>query len=98
MRLTDLPPSAPPGVPAPAGATSAPPTAGGAEAAFAAADVEILQQQIDAAFDRLIGLIKRTAGDDRTTVRTRLVELFELFDPAEPFVVAARRKLATALY
>jgi putative thioredoxin len=26
------------------------------------------------------------------------LELFELFDPAEPFVVAARRKLATALY
>ena len=45
------------------------------DAAFAAADVEILQQNIAAAFDRLIALVKRTAGDDRTSVRTRLIEL-----------------------
>jgi len=68
------------------------------EAAFAAADVEILQQNIEAAFDRLIGLIKRTAGDERTAARTRLIELFELFDAADPEVLAARRKLANALY
>lgn len=68
------------------------------ETAFAAADVEILQQNVAAAFDRLIGLIKRTSGDDRTTVRTRLIELFELFDPADPEVIAGRRKLANALY
>ena len=36
------------------------------EAAFAAADVEILQQNVAAAFDRLIALVRRTAGDDRT--------------------------------
>jgi putative thioredoxin len=68
------------------------------EAAFAAADVEILQQNVAAAFDRLIALVRRTAGDDRTSVRTRLVELFELFDPADPEVIAGRRKLANALY
>ncbi|ULE31621.1 tetratricopeptide repeat protein [Mycobacterium sp. IDR2000157661] len=68
------------------------------ETAFAAADVEILQQNVGAAFDRLIGLIKRTSGDDRAKVRTRLVELFDLFDPAEPEVIAGRRKLANALY
>ncbi|NKY35148.1 tetratricopeptide repeat protein [Nocardia speluncae] len=71
---------------------------GNVAAALDAADVEMFQQQPEAAFDRLIGLIKRTSGDERTTVRTRLVELFELFDQSEPFVVAARRKLATALY
>lgn len=68
------------------------------EAAFAAADAELLAQQVSAAFDRLIALIKRTAGDDRTKVRTRLIELFELFDPADPQVVAGRRNLANALY
>ncbi len=68
------------------------------EVAFAAADVEILQQNVASAFDRLIALIKRTAGDDRTAVRTRLIELFELFDPADPEVIAGRRKLANALY
>ena len=68
------------------------------DAAFAAADVEILQQNVAGAFDRLIALIKRTAGDDRTKVRERLIELFELFDPADPAVIAGRRKLANALY
>ncbi|MGV9714094.1 tetratricopeptide repeat protein [Gordonia sp. NPDC003424] len=68
------------------------------DAQLAAADVLLLAQQPDAAFDRIINVVKVTAGDDRTRARTRLLELFELFDPAEPFVVSARRKLATALY
>ncbi|MTE15885.1 tetratricopeptide repeat protein [Nocardia aurantiaca] len=67
-------------------------------AAIAAADLEMFNQQPEAAFDRLIAQVKRTAGDDRTQARTHLLELFELFDPAEPIVVAARRKLAAALY
>ncbi|MCW2650554.1 MAG: co-chaperone YbbN [Mycobacterium sp.] len=68
------------------------------DAAFAAADVDILNQQVDAAFDRLIKLVQRTSGDERTTVRTRLIELFDLFDPTDPAVIAGRRKLANALY
>lgn len=68
------------------------------DAQFAAADAELYSQRPEAAFDRLVALVRRTAGDDRTRVRTRLLELFELFDPAEPVVTAARRKLASALY
>ncbi|MGW4634681.1 tetratricopeptide repeat protein [Nocardia sp. NPDC004415] len=68
------------------------------DAALDAADVELLEQRPEAAFDRIIAIVKRTAGDDRTRARTRLLELFELFDQAEPFVTAARRKLAAALY
>jgi putative thioredoxin len=71
---------------------------GDIDAAFAAADAQILSQDVTGAFDRLIGLVKRTAGDERTRVRTRLIELFELFDPADPDVIAGRRNLANALY
>lgn len=68
------------------------------EAAFAAADVQILNQDVRGAFDRLVTLVRRTSGEDRTLVRTRLIELFELFDPADPDVIAGRRNLANALY
>lgn len=68
------------------------------EAAFAAADVQILNQDVAGAFARLTALVRRTGGDDRTRVRTRLIELFELFDPADPDVIAGRRNLANALY
>lgn len=68
------------------------------DAAFSAADVEILNQDVAGAFARLTALVRRTAGDDRTRVRTRLIELFELFDPADPDVIAGRRNLANALY
>jgi len=68
------------------------------EAAFAAADREVLNHDVTAAFERLTALVKRTSGDERTQVRTRLIELFELFDPADPDVIAGRRNLAIALY
>ncbi|WP_238423641.1 tetratricopeptide repeat protein [Gordonia sp. 'Campus'] len=68
------------------------------DAQLAAADVLLLSQQPEAAFDRIIDVVRVTNGEERTRARTRLLELFELFDPAEPFVVSARRKLASALY
>jgi len=71
---------------------------GDIEAALAAADVQILNQEATAAFERLIALVRSTSGDDRAQVRSRLVELFELFDPADPEVVVGRRNLANALY
>jgi putative thioredoxin len=71
---------------------------GDVAAAFAAADVQILNQDVSAAFERLIALVRSTSGDERTSVRTRLIELFELFDPADPEVIVGRRNLANALY
>lgn len=68
------------------------------DAALAAADVELLAQNVSAGYERLIAMVKRTAGDDRAKVRTRLIELFDLFDPTDPAVIAGRRGLANALY
>lgn len=68
------------------------------DAAIAASDVEIAGQRVDDAFARLLAAIRRSAGDDRDRLRTHLVELFELFDPADERVAKARRDLASALY
>lgn len=71
---------------------------GDIDAGLAAADVEVLSQQPDSAFDMLVALVRGTSDDDRAKVRARLLELFELFDPADPAVIAGRRKLANALF
>lgn len=68
------------------------------DAQFAAADVLLLSQQPEAAFERVLAVVRSSVGDDKDRARAFLIELFELFDPADPAVVAARRKLAAALY
>lgn len=65
---------------------------------FAAADALVRDQREEDGFGVLIAAVAATSGDDRTRVRTRLIELFELFEPSDEKVVAARRKLALALY
>ena len=52
----------------------------------------------DAAFARLIALIKRVAGDERNQVRLRLLELFETLGNSDERVLKARRDLMTALF
>lgn len=66
--------------------------------AFAAADAEIAANTPEAAFERLIGHLTRAEGEDKTRVRERLVELFALFEPSDPRVIAARGKMASVLY
>ncbi|ROR95637.1 putative thioredoxin [Salana multivorans] len=63
-----------------------------------AADVELAARRPGAAFARLIAVIRATSGEDRETARKRLVELFELEDPASEDVKRARRELALALF
>lgn len=67
-------------------------------AQLVAADVEALAGVWQAAFERLIGQVRRTAGDDRAAARDRLVELFDLAGPDEPAVAKARIALANALF
>ncbi len=69
-----------------------------AEKAFAAADAEIVSGNPEGAFDRLIALLLRTAGKEKDAVKDRLIELYGLFDPIDPRVLEARRKMASALY
>jgi putative thioredoxin len=64
----------------------------------AAADVEVLSERIDAAIERLVGLVRRTSGEERDSARTHLVSLFEVLDPEDQRVVAGRRALANALF
>ena len=63
-----------------------------------AADVELIMGDADAAFDRLIAVIKRVSGDDRNQVRLRLLELFETLGNTDDRVLKARRSLMTALF
>jgi putative thioredoxin len=65
---------------------------------LAAADVEMITGHADAAFARLIELIKRSSGDQRDQVRVRLLELFETLGNADERVLKARRDLMTALF
>jgi putative thioredoxin len=68
------------------------------DAACAAADAEVAAGNAAAGFARLIATVRATAGDDRARAREHLLGLFALFAPDDPDVVAARRKLAAALY
>ena len=63
-----------------------------------AADVEVLSGEADKAYTRLVNLIRRSAGDDRETVRKHLVSLFTVAGPDDPAVAKARRALASALF
>jgi putative thioredoxin len=63
-----------------------------------AADVEVLGGQAELAYARLVDLVRRVFGDDRTAVRNHLVSLFSVAAPDDPAVAAARRALANALF
>lgn len=79
----------------PIAAAAAQPT--GVPAAFAAADAEIAAGAAEAAFDRLLRLMD-TVPAQKAEIQERLLELFALFDATNPWVLAARGKLANALF
>jgi len=63
-----------------------------------AADVEIVNGGVEAAFARLLHAIRATSGDDRAKVKDHLLNLFALVDQSDPRLVAARKELASALF
>lgn len=68
------------------------------DAQLAAADLEVAGGNVAAGLNRLIELVRRTAGDDRDRARGRLVELFTAVGEDDPEVAAARRALSAALF
>ncbi|MCW2599872.1 MAG: hypothetical protein JWM02_1701 [Frankiales bacterium] len=68
------------------------------DAQTAAADVEVLTEQIQPAIDRLIGFVQRSDGEDRNSARQHLLELFSVLDPEDERIVTGRRSLSNALY
>ncbi|HEY0217129.1 MAG TPA: tetratricopeptide repeat protein [Cellulomonas sp.] len=71
---------------------------GDVDAQLAVADLDLLGGQVQDAFDRLVDVVRVTAGPERERVRMRLVELFEIVGGEDPRVASARRALANALY
>lgn len=66
--------------------------------ALAAADVQLAEGDVPGAFARLLDAVRSSAGDERESARTRLVELFAVVGTDDPRVTQARRDLSRALY
>jgi len=63
-----------------------------------AADFLLGTGDIEGAFERLLAVIRRTAGEERDQARKHLVELFTVVGDQDPRVPPARRALMTALF
>ncbi|GAA2885585.1 tetratricopeptide repeat protein [Streptosporangium fragile] len=68
------------------------------DAQLLAADFEMLSGEVDEAFDRLIGVVRRTSGADRDKARLHLLGLFDTLPGDDPSLAKARRNLASALF
>ena len=62
------------------------------------ADIELATGRIEEAFDRLLGVVRRTSGEEREQARAHLVSLFELLPPNDPLVKKARSTLSGLLF
>jgi len=63
-----------------------------------AADIEIVNGGVEAAFSRLLTFIKNSTGDDRNKAKTHLLNLFALVDQADPRLISARKELASSIF
>ena len=64
----------------------------------AAADIEVLADEVEAAVQRMVQIIRRSADDERQQAREHLLALFAVLEPSDPRVLAGRRALANALF
>jgi thioredoxin len=68
------------------------------EAQSRVADIDLATGRTEEAFDRLLGTVRRTSGEDRDQARRHLISLFEIFPPRDPRVAKARSTLSTLLF
>ena len=62
------------------------------------ADLDMLGGHVDDAFNRLIDLVRRSAGDERNQAREHLLALFGAVGNDDPRVLRGRQGLASALF
>jgi putative thioredoxin len=62
------------------------------------ADIDLASGRIEEAFDRMLGVVRRTSGAERDQARAHLVSLFELLPPRDPHVTKARSTLSALLF
>ncbi|MEU3725842.1 tetratricopeptide repeat protein [Streptomyces sp. NPDC031705] len=67
-------------------------------AQMAAADLDLAGGHVADAFARLVDTVRVTFGEERDSVRVRLLELFEVIGADDPRVSAARTALARVLF
>jgi putative thioredoxin len=62
------------------------------------ADLDMSMGKAEEAFDRLLGVIRRTSGEERNAARVHLVALFDMFPARDPVVSKARSALSALLF
>jgi putative thioredoxin len=68
------------------------------EAQTLCADLDMLGGHVDDAFNRLVDLVRRTAGAERDQARQHLLGLFAAVGNDDPRVLRGRQQLASALF
>ena len=71
---------------------------GDVQAQIRVADIDLASGRVQDAFDRLLGVIRRTSGEDREQARAHLVGLFDILPPRDPRVSKTRSTLSALLF
>ncbi len=71
---------------------------GDVQAQIRVADIDLASGRVEEAFDRLLGVIRRTSGEDREQARAHLVGLFDILPPRDQRVSKARSALSALLF
>ncbi|MCI2239325.1 tetratricopeptide repeat protein [Paenibacillus sp. TRM 82003] len=62
------------------------------------ADLDLVGGHVEDAFERLLRIVRRAAGEDRDAARAHLLELFTVVGAGDPRVATARTALSRALF